>query len=167
MKACGILILAVLCGFLACKPQVSLSGATIPPEAKTISVGFFTNNTTLGAPSLAQRFTEKLRDVVSQQTSLALLSKNGDLQFEGYIETYSVSPVAIQGNDQAGQNRMTIGVKVKYTNKFDASKNFEQTFTRFTDLSSTQNIASNEPTMVQEIYRQITEDIFTKAFNNW
>lgn len=150
----------------SCKTKVSLSGATIPPEAKTISVGFFTNNTSLGAPSLSQRFTEKLRDVVSQQTNLALIKANGDLQFEGYISDYNVSPIAISA-DQASQNRMTITVSVKYINKFEESKNFEQNFTRFKDVASDKNISSIEPELVQEIYRQLTEDIFNKAFNNW
>ncbi len=152
--------------FSACKTSVSLNGASIPVEAKTISVGFFTNNTSLGAPSLSQRFTEKLRDVVSQQTRLALVKSNGDLQFEGYIADYNVSPIAVSA-DKAGQNRMTITVNVKYTNKFEASKNFEQSFTRFQDVASDKNISSVEPEMVQEIYRQLTEDIFNKAFNNW
>lgn len=151
----------------SCKPTVSLSGASIPVEAKTISVGFFTNNTTLGAPSLSQRFTEKLRDVVSQQTNLALIKQNADLQFEGYISDYNVAPVAVQSTDQASLNRLTITVQVKYTNRFDASKNFDQAFTRFADFKSTENIASKEPELVTEIYRQLTEDIFNKAFNNW
>jgi hypothetical protein len=158
-----ILLIALL---TSCKTKISLSGATIPPEAKTISVGFFQNNTSLGAPSLSQRFTEKLRDVVSQQTNLTLIKQNGDLQFEGYIAEYNVSPIAISA-DVAGQNRMTITVNVKYTNKFESSKNFEQNFTRFQDVSSDKNISSIEPELVQEIYRQLTEDIFNRAFNNW
>lgn len=157
---CSILLLS------GCKTKVSLSGATIPPEAKTVSVGFFTNNTSLGAPSLSQRFTEKLRDVVSQQTSLALIKQNGDLQFEGYISDYNVSPIAISA-DQASQNRMTISVNVKYINKFEESKNFEQTFTRFKDVASDKNISTIEPELVTEIYKQLTEDIFNRAFNNW
>lgn len=159
-------IIFLALGLFSCKTKISLSGATIPPEAKTISVGFFTNNTSLGAPSLSQRFTEKLRDVVSQQTSLALIKQNGDLQFEGYISDYNVSPIAISA-DQASQNRMTISVNVKYINKFDASKNFEQMFTRFKDVASNINISSAEPELVQEIYRQLIEDVFNKAFNNW
>ena len=158
-----ILVIALL---TSCKTKISLSGATIPPEAKTISVGFFLNNTSLGAPSLSQRFTEKLRDVVSQQTNLTLIKQNGDLQFEGYIAEYNVSPIAISA-DVAGQNRMTITVNVKYTNKFESSKNFEQNFTRFQDVSSDKNISSIEPELVQEIYRQLTEYIFNRAFNNW
>lgn len=168
MKLCNYIFI-LLCSVLvlSCKPTVSLSGATIPPEAKTVSVGFFTNNTTLGAPSLSQRFTEKLRDVVSQQTRLALVKQNADLQFEGYIADYNVAPVAVQSTDQASLNRLTITVQVKYTNKFDVTKNFEQAFTRFADFKSTENIATKEPELVAEINRQLTEDIFNKAFNNW
>lgn len=151
----------------SCKPHVSLSGATIPIEAKTVSVGFFTNNSSLGAPSLSQRFSEKLRDVVSQQTNLALIKQSGDLQFEGYIADYNVSPIAIQSTDQASKNRLTITVSVKYSNKFDATKNFEQTFARFADFNSNENISAKEPELVQEIFRQLGEDIFNRAFNNW
>lgn len=161
------LILAAGMILASCKPQISLSGITIPPEAKTVSIGFFTNNTSLGAPSLSQRFTERLKDMVSQQTQLALLARNGDLQFEGYIGDYAVSPVAIQSNDQASKNRLTISVHVVYFNKFDPAKNFEQDFSRFADYSSDQNISSAEPALVQEIYRQICEDVFNRAFNNW
>jgi len=147
--------------------KYSLSGATIPPEAKTISVAFFANNTTLGAPSLSQRFTEKLRDMVSSQTNLALMSQNGDLQFEGFIADYNIAPVFVQSTDQASLNRLTISVNVKYSNRFDATKNFEQSFTRFADYSSQKSIESMEPELVQEIFRQITEDVFNRAFNNW
>jgi len=154
--------------FLAgCKVKYSLNGASIPAEAKTVSVGFFTNNTTLGAPSLSQRFTEKMRDVVSSQTQLGLVSQNGDLQFEGYIADYNIAPVAVQSNDQAGLNRLTIAVNVKYINKFEESKSFEQTFIRFVDYKSSENITSKEPELVTEIYRQLTEDVFNRAFNNW
>ncbi len=160
-------LIAAIVVLNSCKARYSLSGASIPEEAKTVSVGFFTNNTTLGAPSLSQRFTEKLRDMVSSQTRLGLVSRNGDLQFEGYIADYNVAPIAIQSTDLASKNRLTISVSVKYTNKFDAAKNFEQTFTRFTDYSSTESISAKEPELVTEIYRQLTEDIFNRAFNNW
>jgi hypothetical protein len=163
-KYCFVIVLALL---TACKVKYSLKGTTIPEEAKTISVGFFANNTTLGAPSLSQRFTEKLRDMVSSQTRLALVSNNGDLQFEGYLSDYNVAPVAIQSTDLAGLNRLTISVNVKYSNKFDAGKNFEQVFTRFADFKATESINAKEAELVQEIFRQITEDVFNRAFNNW
>jgi hypothetical protein len=104
--------------------------------------------------------------MVSQQTRLAMMRQNGDLQFEGYIADYNVAPVAVS-NDQAALNRLTISVKVAYFNKFDAAKNFDQTFTRFADFKSSENISAKGPELVDEIYRQITEDIFNRAFNDW
>ena len=153
--------------FANCKMKYSLNGATIPPEAKTISVAFFANNTTLGSPSISQKFTEKLRDMVSTQTSLALMKQNGDLQFEGAITDYNIAPVAIQSSDQAALNRLTITVNVKYSNKFDLTKNFEQAFTRFADYKTSSSLTAEEDRLLLEINRQLTEDIFNKAFNNW
>lgn len=152
----------------SCKIKYSLNGATIPIEAKTISVAFFANNTTLGSPSLSQKFTEKLRDVVSTQTNLALMKQNGDLQFEGTISDYNVAPVAIQSTaDQAALNRLTVTVNVKYSNKFDITKNFEQSFTRFADFPTSTSLSAQESDLLISINKQLTEDIFNKAFNNW
>lgn len=156
-----------LFAFNSCKVKYSLNGATIPIEAKTVSVAFFANNTTLGTPSISQKFTEKLRDVVSTQTNLSLMKQNGDLQFDGAIIDYNVAPVSIQSNDFAANNRLTITVNVKYTNKFDASKNFEQNFSRFADFKASTSISSQEDVLLTEINRQLTEDIFNRAFNNW
>lgn len=165
----ALYIAIVVLGFAAasCKPHFSLSGATIPPEAKTISVAYFTNNTTLAGPSTGQKFTEKLRDMVSSQTNLALVKQNGDLQFEGFISSYNVAPVSIQSNDQAAMNRLTMSVTVKYINRFDETKNFEQEFTRFSDFKASSVLSAVEGDLLTEINRQLTEDIFNKAFNNW
>lgn len=162
----SILFISLL-AFNSCKVKYSLNGATIPIEAKTISVAFFANNTTLGTPSISQKFTEKLRDVVSTQTNLSLMKQNGDLQFDGAIIDYNVAPVSIQSNDLAANNRLTITVNVKYTNKFDATKNFEQNFSRFADFKASTSISSQEDVLLTEINRQLTEDIFNRAFNNW
>jgi hypothetical protein len=147
--------------------KYSLNGATIPMEAKTISVQFFSNNTTLGSPSISQKFTEKLRDMVSTQTNLALMKQNGDLEFEGSIIDYNIAPVAIQSTDQAALNRLSMTVNVKFKNKFDATKNFEQAFTRFADYKTSSSLSAEEDNLLLEINRQLTEDIFNKAFNNW
>lgn len=136
-------------------------------EAKTISVQFFSNNTTLGSPSISQKFTEKLRDMVSTQTNLALMKQNGDLEFEGSITEYNIAPVAIQSTDQAALNRLSMTVNVKFKNKYDATKNFEQAFTRFADYKTSSSLSAEEDNLLLEINRQLTEDIFNKAFNNW
>ncbi len=166
-KFCLLASIAITFLFSSCKVKMSLSGATIPPEAKTVSVEYFGNQSSIAGPHVPQRFTEKLRDVLQSQTNLSLVPKSGDLQFSGYIVDYIISPVAIQGSDNAAQNRLTISVYVKYSNPYDPSKSFEQNFTRFSDYDGTKNISEVESALLNEIFRQLTEDIFNKAFNNW
>ena len=123
--SCLLLTIHVLTG---CKLHYGFSGATIPPEAKTVSVQYFQNNATLAPPTLSQTFTEALRDKLSSQTRLGLVNKEGDLNFEGSIVNYTTAPIAIQSTDKAAMNRLTIAVIVKYSCSFDEKKNFEQTF---------------------------------------
>jgi hypothetical protein len=152
---------------ISCKVNYGFKGISIPPEAKTISVAFFQNNAAMASPSESQKFTEKMRDMVSSQTNLALTKQNGDLQFEGAIVDYSVAPVAVQSTDQAALNRLTVTINVKYTNSIDQSKSFNQNFVRFYDYSSSKTLSAIESEALDEINRQIAEDVFQKAFNNW
>jgi hypothetical protein len=151
-----------------CKVNYSLADkGGIPSEAKSVSVNMFQNNASLAPPVLPQRFTEKLRDMLSSQTNLSLRSSSGDLHFEGFISDYTVAPVAIQSGDKAALNRLTISVQVKYSNRFNKGKDFEQTFTRFNDFPADKTLSSVENQLMDEINRQICEDIFNKAFNDW
>lgn len=151
----------------SCKMGYSLNGASIPVEAKTVSVLYFTNNTALAPPTLSQQFTEALKDICATQTKLGLVNKGGDLSFEGFVSDYRVAPLAIQTNDQAALNRLYVSVQVKYINKFDEKKNFDSVFSRFADFSSSESLASVEAGLLQQINKQLTEDIFNKAFNSW
>ncbi len=153
--------------FAGCKINYSFSGASIPPEAKTVSVQYFQNNASLAPPTLSQTFTEALRDKLSSQTRLGLLNSGGDLAFEGSIINYSTSPIAIQSSDQAALNRLTITVNVKYTCSFDEKKNFEQSFSRFYDYSSTQSLSAVEDMLIRNINEQLVQDIFNRALNDW
>jgi hypothetical protein len=78
-----------------------------------------------------------------------------------------VKPIAIQGNEYASQNRLTITVKIKFTNNKDESKNFEQAFTRYSDFPGTSNLANVEAELIKTINTQLIDDIFNKAFVNW
>lgn len=153
--------------FTGCKLHYGFSGATIPPEAKTVSVQYFQNNATLAPPTLSQAFTEALRDKLSSQTRLGLVNKEGDLNFEGSIANYTTAPIAIQSSDKAAMNRLTITVIVKYSCSFDEKKNFEQTFSRFADYISTESLSVVEGDLIKEINNQLVQDIFNRALNDW
>ena len=161
----GVLLLVVL--FASCRLSVSLTGGTVDPRAKTVAITTFQNNASLVNPTLSQSFTTALKDKIQGQTPLTIVSTNGDYELEGEITGYNVSPVAIQGNETAAMNRLTITVRVRFTNSFDDTQNFEQTFSRYADYSSTQNLSSVEAGLVSEINDALTDDIFNKAFVNW
>ncbi len=145
----------------------SFSGASIPQEAKTISVKTFQNNASLVNPTLSNQLTEALKNKFQSQTNLNIVPSNGDLQFEGDIINYYTQPVAIQGNQTAAYNRLTITINVRYTNKFDEKFDYEQNFSRYADYSSTENLSSVENNIVNIINEVLVEDIFNKAFVNW
>ncbi|MCX6290795.1 MAG: LptE family protein [Bacteroidetes bacterium] len=130
-------------------------------------VKYFQKTSALGPSSLSQLFTEKLKDKFLSQTSLKLTDKNADLVFEGSISNYMVTPLAIQANETAAKNRLTITITVKFTNITNEKQNFESSFSRFADFSSSQSLSVVETDLITEINDQLVDDVFNKAFINW
>ncbi len=144
----------------------SFSGASIPAEAKTVSVDYFPNHAQLVNPMLSNNLTNALRDAMTNQTTLDMVESGGDLAFEGEITDYRTNPVAITGQT-AAMNRLTITVKVRFSNRIDDSKDFEQTFSRYEDYPSNQDLNSVQESLTATIIDQLVEDIFNKALVNW
>lgn len=144
----------------------SFSGASIPAEAKTVSVDYFPNHAQLVNPMLSNNLTNALRDAMTNQTTLDMVEAGGDLAFEGEITDYRTNPVAITGQT-AAMNRLTITVKVRFSNRIDDSKDFEQTFSRYEDYPSNQDLNSVQESLTATIIDQLVEDIFNKALVNW
>lgn len=165
MKKVLYILICVLA--ISCKVNYSFTGASIAEDIKTVSVKTFQSYAPLANANMSQTFTEALKDKFLSQTNLDLVTKNGDLQFEGSITGYNVTSVAIQGNETAALNRLTITVKVKFTNTKDSDLDFETNFSRYTDYESSQNLASIEDGLITEINEQLTQDIFNKAVSNW
>ena len=152
MSACGI---------------YSFTGASISPETKTVAVFLFQNNANLVVPTLTQTITESLKDRIVTQTNLQLTRSAADIEFDGKIIDYSVRPMSLQGNNVTSQNRLSISVKVKYTNKKEDAKSFEYTFTRYAHFPGTKNLPDVENELIKIISTQLIDDIFNKAFVNW
>lgn len=159
---------AVLAGVLpSCKIAYSFTGANLSPAVKTFTVYYFPNRAKLINPNLSQSFTEALREKLQRQTSLDELADSGDLEFEGQITGYEARPIAIQKEDLAAQNRLTITIKVKYTNNKEPEQNFEQTFSAYEDFDSSNTLDAIESSLVPEIIDKLTEDIFNATIANW
>ena len=145
----------------------SFTGASIPAEAKTVSVQHFPNNANLVNPMLSDIITNNLRDRFMNQTSLDEVPDNGDLAIEGEIVDYKTSPTAITGDQVAALNRLTITVNVRFYNRYDESKNFEQKFSQYDDYPSNEDLNVVQEALVTTICDKLCEDIFNKAVVNW
>lgn len=145
----------------------SFTGASIPPEAKTVSVLYFPNNAMLVEPLLSSTVTSALRDKFSNQTNLQMVAQQGDLAFEGEITDYKTTPVAIQSDQTAALNRLTITVNVRFFNKFDESKGFETKFSQYKDYPSGQDLNAVKDGLITEIVEMLVDDVFNKSVVNW
>ena len=116
---------------------------------------------------LKNTYTDALQDQFIQQTSLNLTRSNGDLQFEGYISDYQITPISISSNDQANQNRLSIKVFVRYKNLLENDKSFEKSFNRFADFDSNIELSNIEEELMDEIIIELINDIFNTAVVNW
>jgi len=144
----------------------SFTGAVI--EGKTINIHFIENNARTIAPSLSSVFTEKLRQRILSQTSLAQVNTDAtDYDVAGEITQYDISVASITGDQTSAKNRLTITVNIRFENRRNEKAGFTQTFTRFADFNSSQNIQSVENQLISTISDQLADDIFNKAFVNW
>lgn len=161
------LLVFVASVFSACKINYSFTGANLSPDIKTFTVYYFPNRARLVNPTLSQTFTERLKEKLERQTSLNELSENGDIEFEGQITGYEIRPMAIQKDDLAAQNRLTITVKLKYTNNKTPEESFDRNFSAFEDFNSGLSISDVEDELTTLIVTKLNEDIFNATIANW
>lgn len=145
----------------------SFTGASIPPDVKTISIDYMPNRAPQVQATLSQKFTEQLKDKFVNQTNLTLINSNGDLMFSGSIIDYRTQPVAIQSTDVAALNRLTITVTINFENSKDETKNFEKSFSAYADYNSSQILSLVEESLIDRINEQLVDDIFNAAVINW
>lgn len=163
----SMVIVALGLLFSGCTVKYGLSGASLSPEVKSISIQYFQNMAPLVQPGLSQYLTDEFTDKVRSQTNKEMVRDLGDVNFEGEIVDYRTAPQAVSGNATASVNRFTISVRVRYTNSIEPEFSFEQTFTRFEDYDSSLELSSVEQDLTEKIVEQLIEDIFNRAFVNW
>ncbi len=146
----------------------SFTGISISPETKTFQVNYFQNTSALIEPGIDRDFTITLQDLILNQTNLGLVKSNGDILYEGEIVEYRISPTTSTSRNTAAQNRLTIGVNVRFVNKNDEEADFEKRFSFFFDFEgSAQLIGSQKTTAIEEIFKRITQDVVNASLANW
>ncbi len=155
MSGCGVAI------------KYSLSGASIPPDARTFSVAYFPNNATMVSPILSSTLTDALVDIFSRRTRLMQVDEGGDFAFEGEITNYTSVTASVSSNDYALLNRLTITIKVRFTNALDESQSWNKTFSAYEDYDSSLLLTEAEGSLIPEIVDKLVTDIFMASASNW
>ncbi len=153
--------------FAGCSVNYSFTGASISPRLETISVQYFQNNAPTSIPNLSQDLTETMQDVFEGRTRLTLVNDIGDVNFDGEITDYRTAPVSVGADERASMERLTISVRVRFTNSVDSEQDFERTFTRHADYDAATGLDAVEEQLVEKIIDELIQDIFNYAFVNW
>lgn len=129
---------------------------------------FFRNNATLVEPTVSQKFTIALQDLFLRQTNLTLVSNGGDLHFEGEITQYKIIPISATAEQTAAQNRLTVGIRVRFYNKLLPDDDFDKSFSFFSDYGANQPLTGTVlEDALNEIFERVTQDIFNASVAKW
>ncbi|WP_179321203.1 LptE family protein [Winogradskyella helgolandensis] len=160
------LIVGICLVCFGCKVNYSFTGITETPE--TFQVNFFQNNADLVEPGLDQLFTNALQDLILNQTSAQLVTSGGEVIYEGEIVEYRIAPMTATAENTAAQNRLTIGVRVRYINTKDEEKDFERNFSFYYDYGASEQLSGSiKSAAFDEILERLTQDILNASLADW
>lgn len=148
--------------------SISFKGINIPPDVTTYFVDNFQNNA-LGAPGdINQRFSEALRAKIRNESRLIYNEQSPDIEFSGNITRFSLTPEAPQAGNTVALNKLEIAVSIDYVNNKDEAKNWKaKQFTFFRTFESDKDFISIQDGLIDEIFKQLMENIFNEAFTGW
>ena len=165
-----ILTLAVTAlGWEACIPRYTLNGASIDYNVyKTISFGEFPIRAALVYPPLQSMFENRMTDMIAQQTRLRVVDgRNTDLHMEGEITNYQLSPQAVGEDAYASQTRLTITVRVRYTNNKNQALSKDLSFSAYRDFSSSELLTDVQDELCNQICKDLADLIFNATLGDW
>ena len=170
MKKSGIIYLFLVLSVImaGCTISYKFNGASIDyTKVKTISIKDFPNQAPLVYPPLSQQFTEGVKDIYVRQTRLSLVRDNGDLQSEGEITGYDLTPMAVKEDAYSSKTKLTITVKVRYTNRTNADEDFEQSFSAYREFDSNVMLQDVQDQLCSEIIEELADQIYNSTVANW
>jgi hypothetical protein len=164
-----ILLTAASWVFLSCSVSYKFNGPSTIDYSKTssISIKDFPNIAPLVYTPLSQVFTETLKDKYTRQTKLQILRDGGDLDLEGEITGYNFTSEAVKADDYASRTRMTITIRVRYTNNAQPEKDFEQSFSAYQTFSNESTIDQVQDALGKLIIEEIVDQIYNATVADW
>jgi Lipopolysaccharide-assembly len=167
MKKTTYLLVIILCFAINSCSIYNFTG-TGKIDAKTFQVNYFQNVSELIEPGIDREFTLKLQALIQNQTNLNITNTNGDLLYEGEIVDYRISPMTATADQTAAQNRLTITVNLKFSNKNKPEEDFEKRFSFYDDFSGSQQANGAQlKKSLTVIFERITQDMFNDTLAKW
>ena len=163
-----LLILPLVVLMHGCTISYKLNGSALDYNVyKTIHVSQFPIRAALVYPPLQQTFENALLDYITKNTRLQVVDSSSDLEMEGEITGYSLSPQAVTEDAYASKTRLTITVRVKYTDTKNDRNDIDQTFSAYQDFDSSVMLTDVQDELCQEITEQLVDLIFNATLGNW
>ena len=164
----ALMIVAMLSMWQACTISYKFNGAALDYNVyKTISVSEFPIRAALVYPPLQQTFENELLDYIARNTRLRVNDGASDLQIKGEITGYNLSPQAVTEDAYASRTRLTISVRVKYTDNRQESNNIDQTFSAYRDFDSSEMLTDVQDELCLQISKELVDLIFNATLGNW
>ena len=153
---------------VSCSISYKFNGSSIDyTKTKTISIFDFPNTAELVYPALSHEFSESLRDSYSKQTRLQVLKKGGDLHLEGEIVGYQLTPLAISTNSYASQTKITLTIKVRFSNEKNSEEDFERSYSASQTFDSSMLLTNVQDALVKLMIADIVDNIYNDTVAKW
>ena len=151
-----------------CKPSFTFNGSMLDYTVyKTVRIAEFPIRAALVYPPLQQTFENELLDYVQRNTRLQTTEGNSDIEIEGEITGYALSPQAVTEDAYASKTRLTITVRVRYTDNRDDKNNIDQSFSAYRDFDATELLIDVQDQLCEEISKELVQLIFNATLGNW
>lgn len=160
-----VLYLAVF--FLSISCTFRFNAYDISSDVKTFSVAQFETTAGNAPPTIGQQFSEQLKQRILNDTRLQYRDSKGDIEFSGAVTSYQISPIVPQPGQTVALQRLTLRMDIECNSEKQEIKSWSPSFTRFADFAADADLSEVENRLVKEIYDQIIEDVFNRAFSNW
>lgn len=162
-KISGIIILLMV----TLSSCYKFTGISIPPDVSTYYVATFENRAANAPPGIAQLFSEQLKDKIRNGSRLQFTEESPQIEFDGAISSFNIRSMAPTAGNETAFNRLNISISVDYTNTRNEEENWTKSFSWFRDFENADDFSSMQDEFIEDIFEQLTEDVFNQAFTNW
>lgn len=133
---------------------------------KTIQIDNVPNRAPYGWAPMEAMFNNKLQDLYANQTRLKLVKRGGDLQIAGEITGYDQFNKSISADGYSSQVQLRMTVNIRFRN-VKTNESWEKQFSATTQYDSNQQLSAVQETLVNEMVKDLTDQIFNATVADW